>query len=103
VLNALPRRDHKFKEVSSNWREYSFINCTQNADTGERSCSASSSAIIDDAKSDMLNGWLASYVVVCATWIGSSDEWSLCSPIQGFPPPLPPSGCHRPHALQWMV
>jgi hypothetical protein len=40
ILTALPRRDRGFKEVSSNWRDYPFLNCTVDASgVATESCS----------------------------------------------------------------
>lgn len=64
MLHALPRRDHKFKEVPSNWRDYSFINCTQDAAGGQDCTVVSTSSLADGAKDDKLDWWLASYFVV---------------------------------------
>jgi hypothetical protein len=36
TLNAVPRRDLSFKEVSSNWGDYTILNCT--GKPGHRKC-----------------------------------------------------------------
>jgi hypothetical protein len=65
VLHTLPRRDHKFKEVPSNWRDYAFINCTTDSSTGEQDCTVvSTSSLSDGAKDEKLDWWLASYFIV---------------------------------------
>ncbi len=65
VLNTLPRRDHKFVEVSSNWRDYSVLTCNSSSDAGSDDCTfVSTGTISSDLSKDKLNFWLAPYLVV---------------------------------------
>ena len=65
MLSALPRRDHKFVEVSSNWRDYPFLNCTTNNATGRSHCSTpDTGSMSSDLTDQKLDYWLAPYLVV---------------------------------------